>query len=309
MQQSLQGRPRAGPPQVDHPRVASFLAYCRVEKGLAVNTLEAYRRDLKGLASFGQAEGWTLEAADAERVREFVQSRYQAGLSGRSIARQLVSARNFYLFLVREGVVAADPTADVAAPRQWKRLPRFLNVEEVERLLGAPQAKRALGARDKAMLELLYATGLRVSELIRVRTADLNTELGVLRTTGKGGKQRLVPVGRTALAAIEQYSPARQKLLKRRASEFLFVTSRGGPLTRQNFWIRVRGYGRQAGLPGNLTPHQVRHSFATHLLERGADLRSVQVMLGHADISTTQIYTHVVRERLRTVFDRHHPRA
>jgi integrase/recombinase XerD len=221
----------------------------------------------------------------------------------------LVSVRRFYLFLVQEGVIGADPTAEIVAPKQWKKLPRFLTTEDVDRLLGAPEADRPLGARDRAMLELLYATGLRVSELVRVRSADVNTEMGVLRTIGKGGKHRLVPVGRSALAAIERWGPARQKLLRGRASEFLFLTNRGKPLTRQSFWYRLRYYGRKAGVRAELSPHVLRHSFATHLLERGADLRSVQVMLGHADISTTQIYTHVVRERLRQVFDQHHPRA
>ncbi len=291
------------------PGIAGFLSYCRIEKGLAVNTLAAYGRDLAALAAFCLQQGWKVEKLGPEGVRAFLDSRYKAGLSSRSIARQLVSVRNLFLYLMREGVVAADPTAEVAAPRQWKRLPKFLNVEEVDRLLAMPETGRPLGLRDLAMIELLYATGLRVSELVRVRTADLNAEVGVVRTVGKGGKHRLVPVGRSALAAIERYAPARRQLLRGRASEYLFLTSRGKPLTRQSFWHRMRLYGRKAGVRGSLTPHVLRHSFATHLLERGADLRSVQVMLGHADISTTQIYTHVVRDRLRQVFDQHHPRA
>jgi integrase/recombinase XerD len=264
---------------------------------------------LAGLASYCRSKGWDPAALSPEQVRNFLDSRYKAGVSSRSIARQLVSIRGFCGFLVREGLAKADPTAEITAPKQWKKLPKFLNFDEVQRLLAAPDPKEPLGLRDRAMLELLYATGLRVSELVRVRTGDLNTELGVLRTVGKGGKHRLVPVGRPALAAVAEYLPARQRLLKRRASEFLFVTARGKPLTRQNFWHRLRFHGRHAGVRRALTPHVVRHSFATHLLERGADLRSVQVMLGHSDISTTQIYTHVVRERLRQVFDQHHPRA
>ena len=223
--------------------------------------------------------------------------------------RSLVSIRNLYFFLVKEKIATTDATADLAAPRQWKRLPKFLSAEEVKSLLEAPDLSHPLGARDRAMLELLYATGLRVSELVGVRSADLNAELGVLRTLGKGNKHRLVPVGRSALAALESYAAARRQLLRGRSSEYLFVTARGGPLTRQSFWHRLRFWGRQAGLRRPLTPHVLRHSFATHLLERGADLRSVQMMLGHADIATTQIYTHVVRDRLRQVFDRHHPRA
>jgi integrase/recombinase XerD len=295
--------------RIGNPRIASFLSYCRVEKGLAANTLAAYGRDLATLAAFCASRGWELERLGQEGVRAFLDSRYKAGLSSRSIARELVSIRRFYLFLVREGVTGADPTAEVAAPRQWKKLPKFLSPEQVDRLLQAPEGDRPLGVRDQAMIELLYATGLRVSELVRVRSADLNLELGVLRTVGKGGKHRLVPVGRSALASLERWAPARRKLLRGRASEFLFVTSRGKPLTRQSFWHRLRYYGRKAGVRGDISPHVLRHSFATHLLERGADLRSVQVMLGHADISTTQIYTHVVRERLRQVFDEHHPRA
>ncbi len=289
--------------------VTAFLNYCRVEKGLAVNTIQAYRRDLAALASYCRSKRWDIGRLDQEQVRQYLDSRYKAGLSSRSIARGLVAIRGFYGFLVREGDCDADPTEEVAAPRQWKKLPKFLNLGEIDRLLAAPDAEDTLGLRDRAMLEVLYATGLRVSELVRVRTTDLNRELGVLRTVGKGGKHRLVPIGRSAVAAVERYLPARQRLLQRRASEFLFITRRGKPLTRQNFWHRLRFYGRKAGLSRGLTPHVLRHSFATHLLERGADLRSVQMMLGHADISTTQIYTHVVRDRLRQVFDAHHPRA
>ncbi len=288
--------------------IASFLNFCRVEKGLAANTLAAYGRDLAALAGFGGPRGWTPESATSENLRQFLDSRYKARLSSRSIARQLVSIRNFFLFLIREGMVKSDPTTDLAAPRQWKRLPKFLTAEEINRLLDTPDGA-PIEIRDRAMIEVLYATGLRVSELVQVRCGDLNREMGVLRTMGKGNKQRLVPVGRSALQAVERYGPARLSLLRGRASEYLFVTARGRPLTRQCFWQRLAGYGRQAGMRRPLTPHVLRHSFATHLLERGADLRSVQLMLGHADISTTQIYTHVVRERLRHVFDRHHPRA
>lgn len=274
-----------------------------------MNSLEAYRRDLAILDKYCTDQGWRLEQLTTDQLRQFLDSRYKARLSSRSIARQLVSIRSLFLFLLKERVVTADPTADVKAPRQWKRLPKFLNAEEVNSLLAAPDASDPLGVRDRAMIELLYATGLRVSELVRVRSADLDAELGVLRTLGKGAKHRLVPVGRSALEAIRLYSAARPQLLRRKSSEYLFVTARGGPLTRQSFWHRLRFYGRKAGLRRTLTPHVLRHSFATHLLERGADLRSVQLMLGHADISTTQIYTHVVRERLRQVFDQHHPRA
>ncbi len=302
-------RAECKPRPVVHGRIVAFLNFCQVEKGLAVNTLDAYTRDLEALQKFCAQQNWPLESLTAEQLRRFLDSRYQARLSSRSVARLLASIRNFYSFLLREGVIASDPSADIAVPRQWKRLPRFLSADEIAVLLKAPDSSEPLGLRDRAMLELLYATGLRVSELVRVRAADLNTELGVLRTLGKGGKHRLIPVGRAALEALQAYIPARRRLLGRKASEYLFVTARGGPLTRQSFWHRLRHYGRLAGIRGVLTPHVLRHSFATYLLERGADLRSVQLMLGHADISTTQIYTHVVRDRLRQVYDQHHPRA
>jgi len=291
------------------PQIAAYLNFCRVEKGLAFNTLEAYRRDLDTFGAHCAAKSWDLGRVRSEELRQYLESRYNAGLSSRSVARQLVAIHNFFLFLLQEGIVRSDPTTEVSTPRQWKRLPKFMNVEEVERLLKAPDPKHPLGIRDQAMIELLYATGLRVSELVHLRCADLNSEVGVLQTAGKGGKDRLVPVGRSALRALERYQPARSRLLRGRASEYLFVTSRAKPLTRQCFWQRLRLYGRRAGIQRHLTPHLLRHSFATHLLERGADLRSVQLMLGHADISTTQIYTHVLRERLRQVFDQHHPRA
>jgi integrase/recombinase XerD len=231
-------------------------------------------------------------------------------LGNRSIARHLTTLRSFYGFLLREGVIQNDPTQLLRSPRQWQTIPKFLNLEEIEGLLEAPDATRATGLRDRAMLQLLYATGLRVSELCRVGVGDLNLEVGVLRTTGKGNKQRLVPAGQAAIRAVEAYvKNGRPGLLKGRASRYLFVTARGGCLTRQAFWKLLAIHGKKAGIFRWLTPHVLRHSFATHLLEHGADLRSVQVMLGHADISTTQIYTHVMRSRLRDTVQKHHPRA
>ena len=251
-----------------------------------------------------------LLEARSKDLNEFVDSLYRAGLSSRSIARYTASLRNLYVYLMQHGRTSVDPTAELVAPRQWKQLPRFLALDDVDRLLEAPDASKALGGRDRAMLQLLYATGLRVSELISVKRNHLNMELGVVRTTGKGGKQRLVPVGRQALVAIQSYlENDRSRILKGKNSEYLFVTARGSLLTRQAFWNLLRRYGLQAGIAGKLSPHVVRHSFATHLLERGADLRSLQIMLGHADISTTQIYIHVLRERLRKVYDEHHPRS
>lgn len=295
-----------GEPMLDE--IAAFLNFCRIEKGLAANSLDAYRRDLRRFAAFTRPAPGTVP--DAEDLRRYLDHLYGSGLGGRSVARHLATLRNFYKQLLAEGVVASDPTAHLSTPRQWQSIPKYLNLEEVERLLQAPDLARPNGLRDRAMLEVLYATGLRVSELCRLAATDLNAEMGVLRVLGKGNKQRLVPVGRDALAAVRAYlENGRPRLLKGRSTRFLFVTSRGGAMTRQAFWKLLAGYGRKAGIFHGLTPHVVRHSFATHLLERGADLRAVQTMLGHADISTTQIYTHVMRSRLRETVDKHHPRA
>ena len=290
--------------------VEEFLFYCRSEKGLAANTLAAYRRDLEKLAGYCSNHERNLLEAGADDVRGFVDSLYGAKLTARSIARHIASVRNLYKYYVARGRIEQDPTADISSPKQWKRLPKFLTLAEVDRLLAAPKHTKPLGLRDRAMLQLLYATGLRVSELVAVETRNLNSEMGFLRLTGKGGKQRLVPVGREALAAIEEYSKeGRAKILKGKASKFLFVNARADRITRQNFWLRLKRYGLEARIMNPLSPHVVRHSFATHLIERGADLRSVQMMLGHSDISTTEIYTHVLRERLRKVYDQHHPRS
>ena len=290
--------------------IQEYLDYCRIEKGLALNTLAAYQRDLRRFEGFCSERRVMLLEARSRDLNEFVDSLYRAGLSSRSIARYTASLRNLYVYLMQHGRTSVDPTAELVAPRQWKQLPRFLALDDVDRLLETPDTSKPLGGRDRAMLQLLYATGLRVSELISVKKNHLNMELGVVRATGKGGKQRLVPVGRQALGAIQSYlENDRSRILKGKNSEYLFVTARGSLLTRQAFWNLLRRYGLQAGIAGKLSPHVVRHSFATHLLERGADLRSLQIMLGHADISTTQIYTHVLRERLRKVYDEHHPRS
>jgi len=288
---------------------ASFLNFCRIEKGLAANSVEAYQADLQKFILFA-ARRCGGAIPDVEAVRHYVDSLYHAGLGSRSVARHLSTLRSFYAFLVREGRIASDPTEHLGAPRQWQAIPKFLNLEEIERLSQSPDASRTTGVRDHAMIELLYATGLRVSELCSLGIGDLNLDLGVLRATGKGRKQRMIPVGKAALAAVCTYlKTSRPAILKGRPSRYLFVTARGGPMTRQAFWKLLRGHGRKAGVFHHLTPHVIRHSFATHLLEGGADLRSVQTMLGHADISTTQIYTHVMRSRLRKTIDEHHPRA
>jgi integrase/recombinase XerD len=300
-----------GVPRVESARpggqAASFLNFCRVEKGLSAATLEAYSADLARFTAFiGDAGG----TPSTENLRRYLDHLYQSGLSSRSIARHLTTLRNFFGFLLREGLIQADPMEHLRSPKQWQNIPNFLNLEEVERLIRAPQESRPTGLRDRAMLEVLYATGLRVSELCRLGISDIDPTLGVLRTTGKGNKQRLVPIGRSALRALEAYrATGRPALLKGRASRYLFITARGGCLTRQAFWKLLAGYGRKAGIFRGITPHVLRHSFATHLLDGGADLRSVQVLLGHADISTTQIYTHVMRTRLKETVDKHHPRA
>jgi integrase/recombinase XerD len=283
-----------------------YLNFCRLEKGLSANSMDAYTADLSRFISFLGPSG----LPDTDGLRGYLDHLYQSGLSHRSVARHITTLRNFYGFLLREGAISSDPTEYLRTPRQWQTIPKFLNLEEIDKLIQAPDLSRPTGIRDRAMLEVLYASGLRVSELCHLALGDLDTSFGFLKTTGKGNKQRLVPVGKEAIQAVERYlGGARAALLKGRTSRFLFVTARGTCLTRQAFWKSLAGYGRKAGIFRNLTPHVLRHSFATHLLEGGADLRSVQIMLGHADISTTQIYTHVMRSRLRETVERHHPRA
>ena len=310
------GSARSAPPEADsgEQRPASalfawamaFLDFCRVEKGLSANSLDAYERDLRRYAEFCPPE----TPADPEVVRRYLDSLYTAKLSSRSIARHLTTLRNFYAFLVREGKIAADPVGIIPLPRQWKQLPKYLTAGDIERLIAAPDPERPAGIRDRAMLEFLYATGLRVSELCAVELSGLSLDPGLVRVRGKGSKERFVPVGRSALRAVEAYlSGPRGQILKGRASRYLFVTNRGSRMTRQAFWKLISAYGRKAGIRQKLTPHVLRHSFATHLLEGGADLRSVQTMLGHADIGTTEVYTHVMRSRLRSIVDKHHPRA
>lgn len=289
------------------PSIQAYLNFCRVEKGLAANSLHSYQLDLKRLSESANKPVTEIHAADLSR---YVESLYGQGLSARSIARHITTLRNFYRFLIQEGQVIEDPTEFLKQPRQWTTLPKYLNRDELDRLIAAPPVEKSTGLRDRAMLDLLYATGLRVSELCRLPLAAVEREMGVLRVTGKGNKQRMVPFGEAAGQALDRYlGTARSRLLKGRASKYLFVTARGGAMTRQSFWKLLRGYGLKAGIQRTLTPHVIRHSFATHLVEGGADLRSVQIMLGHADISTTQVYTHVAQRRLREVIEQHHPRA
>ena len=288
----------------------AFLDYARVEKGLAVNSIASYRRDLLEFAVHLRQNSKRFESVTREDIRSFIRTLYARGLRARSVARHLVSVRNFFRFLLREAKLGADPTSGIDAPEIERSLPKYLTESEVESLLAQPDLETPAGLRDKAMLELLYATGLRVSELIGLRAGDVDTSLGVVRCQGKGNKERLVPVGKSALRAVEVYlQRARGALVKRYATDALFVNQHGRPLSRVGFWKIIAAYGRRAGITTRLTPHLIRHSFATHLLERGADLRSIQLMLGHSDISTTQIYTHVVKDRLKQVYHAHHPRA
>jgi integrase/recombinase XerD len=287
--------------------IRSFLDYCRVEKGLSANSLDAYRRDLLAFQQFMNGTPSWPQLPDIER---YIDNEYRQGRAVRSVVRRLTTLRNLFGFLLAEGKIAKDPTELIPVPKQPQSLPKYLNREEIDSLLAAPDAAKPLGLRDRAMLELLYATGLRVSELCSVQISDLNREMGLVRVTGKGNKQRMVPVGRAALAAIDAYlENGRSRLLKTLASSYLFIGNRGVQLTRKGFWKTVRSYGLKSGIRSKLTPHVLRHSFATHLLEGGADLRAVQTMLGHADIGTTQIYTHVMRSRLRQTIDEHHPRG
>ena len=290
--------------------LAAFLDFIRVEKGLATNSIASYGRDLRGFLDYVHQQGIQLPETAREDIRNFLAALYERGLSARSVARHLVSLRNFFRFLVKEGRLEDDPTAEVDAPQIGHSLPKYLSADEVEKLLAQPDPSTTAGLRDKAMLEILYATGMRVSELVGLRWEDFEPDLGIVRCRGKGSKVRLIPVGKSALRAVEIYvRVGRPKLAREQGAPYLFLNPRGGGLSRVGFWMLIRRYGRSAGILSTLTPHVLRHSFATHLLERGADLRSIQLMLGHSDISTTQIYTHVLKERLKEVYQQHHPRA
>lgn len=290
--------------------VRAFLNYLRVDKGLSKNTLESYRRDVEKFSEFVHQRDLQMNQIVRQDVVDFLASLYRRGLDSRSVARNLATLRHFFRFAVLEGYITNDPAMTIESPKTVQSLPQFLSVEEVELLLQQPDVNDVVGIRDRAMIELMYSTGIRVSELCGIRLNDLKMDPGCLRCVGKGDKERIVPVGRQALAAAQHYLRlSRPKLLREAISPFLFLTPRGKPMNRIAFWSLLAAYGRKAGLRKSLNPHMLRHSFATHLLDRGADLRSVQMMLGHSDISTTQIYTHVVEERLKQVYKAHHPRA
>ncbi len=288
--------------------IDNYLAYLRDVRRMAGNTVESYARDLAALAAFADTQGRDVSVLDRRDLEAFVRSRMASGLSPRSTARAVACIRGFYRFIAVEEQREGSPADDLRAPRAWPALPRFLDLEEVDRLLAQPDVSSPRGLRDKALISVLYATGLRVSELISLKLSNLHFPDGYLTCIGKGDKERIVPIGQEATEWVRRYLEDGRPHLLKGASSWLFVNARGGPLSRVGFWKLLKAYGIKAGISHDISPHVLRHSFATHLLERGADLRAIQMMLGHADLSTTQIYTHVQQARLRSVYDRFHPR-
>lgn len=293
---------------LDH-HIDRFITHIRVERQLAKHTVEAYARDLRELAqSLAKQKVQDITKVEEAHLLNHLVELGKKKLSSRSSARHLVAIRRFFVFMKNEKILAKDPTAQIEFPTKWKKLPHTLSVIEVDSLLEQPDRKTELGMRDHAILQLFYASGLRISEIATLTTAQLNLQQGFVLPMGKGSKERIVPVGREAMQAITEYlDNARPRLAK--GSDRLFVSRRGDGLTRQRLWAIVKRMARKAGIRGNVTPHMLRHSFATHMLERGADLRTVQTMLGHADISTTQIYTHVDTKHLHNLYKKFHPRA
>lgn len=291
--------------------VDQFLNHLLVEKGLSENTLSSYSGDLSRYITFLQKSGIkSLAETDETAVLKHLIDLRNEGLGPRSRARHLVALRGFYRYLLQEKIIPRDPTAVIDLPKSGLKLPNVLSLPDIEKLIAAPDSGKHRGIRDAAMLELLYAAGLRVSELVSLKVQDLNLEAGYIRIFGKGSKERVVPIGRHAVDKLTAYSKnARPLMLKKRQSQYLFVARAGKPMTRQGFWKMLKRYAQSAGIRQEVTPHTLRHSFASHLLEGGADLRSVQMMLGHTDISTTQIYTHVSHERLRNIHAKYHPRG
>jgi integrase/recombinase XerD len=290
--------------------IDQYLTYLRDVRRMSPNTVESYARDLAALAAFAEGGDMAVESLERRDLEAFVRHLMSSGLAPRSVARAVACVRGFYKFLAVEQKREQSPADDLQPPRAWASLPKFLDLDDVDRLLAQPDTSTPRGLRDKALIEVLYATGLRVSELLSLRAGDLNLEEGHLTCIGKGDKQRMVPLGQEAADWVRRYlRDGRPHLLRKRSSPWLFVNARaGGQLSRVGFWKVLKEYGMKAGLTRELSPHVLRHSFATHLLERGADLRMIQVMLGHADLSTTQIYTHVMEARLRAVYDKFHPR-
>jgi integrase/recombinase XerD len=290
--------------------IDAYLDHLRVARRLAEHTLASYGRDLAILARFAAGLERPLAALDRADLEAAVRDRVSGGAAPRSVARYVAAVRGFYRFLVLDRRIEHSPADDLRAPRAWPGLPTYLSAEEVDRLLEAPDTSTPRGLRDRALIELLYATGLRVSELVRLKVGDVTLDQGFLTCLGKGGKERMVPIGDSAVAWVRRWmAEGRGRILGGRTSPWLFVSGpRGTPLTRVGFWKLLKRHGTSVGVGDALSPHVVRHSFATHLLDRGADLRAIQMMLGHADLSSTQIYTHVLEARLRSVYDRYHPR-
>lgn len=288
-----------------------FFDFCWLNEGLSQNTLSSYRYDLTHFAEFLEKKAWkTLLTAEAEDIQAYLTLRYREKKSVRSNARLLSSLRHFYLWAKEERLVAVNPTLNIEQPKLGRPLPKTLSEEEVESLLAAPDENTAIGLRDRAMLELLYSSGLRVSELVTLKLSMLQIPPGLIKVLGKGNKERLVPIGEEAQASLLSYlEEGRPELIHGAPSDYVFVSQKLGAMTRQAFWYRIKAYAKAAGLKSSLSPHTLRHAFATHLLNHGADLRVVQMLLGHSSISTTTIYTHVAQARLKTLYDEHHPRS
>jgi integrase/recombinase XerD len=286
----------------------SYLSYLRDVRRMSANTVQSYARDLAALGAFAEKQGKDVSTLDRRDLESFVRSLMASGLAPRSTARAVACIRGFYKFVAIEQRRESSAAHDLRAPRSWPALPKFLDLEEVDRLLAQPDPSQLRGLRDKALISVLYATGLRVSELISLRLSNLHLDEGFLTCSGKGEKERIVPIGHEASDWVRRYLREARPRLVKRGSQWLFVNARGGPLSRVGFWKLLKEYGLKAGITRDISPHVLRHSFATHLLDRGADLRAIQMMLGHADLSTTQIYTHVLEARLRTVYEKFHPR-
>ncbi len=289
--------------------IDSFLEYLIVERSAPENTLAAYENDLKAFFTWLEEQGKDIRELESGDLTEFSSACRGRKLKSTSISRRLSAIRQFYRFLLEEGGIGKDPTRDMVAPKRGRYLPEVLSIDEVDRLLAAPDVSTSLGIRDKAMIELLYATGLRVSELVGLKIHMVNLYVGYLICRGKGSKERLVPIGESALNRVKEYIVTIRPALAGPSSDVLFFSNRGAAMTRQNFWYMIQRYAAQAGIMKHISPHVLRHSFATHLLTGGADLRSVQMMLGHADISTTQIYTHINDVRLKQIHEQYHPRG
>jgi integrase/recombinase XerD len=288
--------------------VREYLTYLQVEKGLAGNSLQGYKRDLARLEDWAGRAGKQIEDLARHDLRAWIASLSREGLAPKSVSRATSAARGFYRFLMLDGHIRRHPAEDLDTPQAGSYLPRFLSEDEMEKLLAAPDTATEEGLRDRAILELMYASGLRISELISLKALDVDMDAGLLSCHGKGSKERRIPIGKSATRWLELYRAARLASHARKHDPRLFVSSLGAPLTRQSVWSSIKRYSQRAGLE-NVSPHTLRHSFATHLLQRGADSRSVQSLLGHSDISTTQIYTHITDRHLRTTYNRHHPRA